>query len=252
MSIALKNENGDFIYFDVVTQYSQNFPSQVSQHPVDGSGVISDNAIKQNPRITISGMISGADFNTNKPNLIAEDRTWLGVNNVVSITEVATPITVSYDNNPNNLFPDVIGQFFTDSLPEINGINEVREASYNERILLEKLKLFYESKLLLSLYEFDSGVITNQISNLFITNISANESSDGDALTINLTLEKIQISTLVAEEIPEDVRTDLQERNAEQVNRGGQTGSDYTDQAETDLRSLLRTLLDTLTQSNTG
>lgn len=237
MTIALKSENGDFIYFDVVTQYSQNFPSQISQHPVDGAGVISDHVIKHNPRMQITALISGADFNSTKPDLIAEDRTLLGVNNVVSLNEVATPITVSYDRNPNNLFPDVIGQLFTDTLPEISGIVEGRNSSYSEKVIFTRLQQFYVDKVRTTVYEFDEGTIVEEILDMYITNISAKESSEnGDALVVTVSLEQAQITSLLEEELPEDAQESFQERSAERVSRGGQSdedGSENTNSATT-------------------
>lgn len=242
MTIALKSDAGDFIYFDAVTNYSQNYSSSVSQHPVDGSGVISDNVVKNNPVIKIRGVLSGADFNSSKPELISEDRNRLGVLSIVSDGEIAQPITVNYDTNPNTISPDVIGQFFTDSLPEISGLTEGREASYSERALSKVLKTFYEDRVQLTLYEFDDGTIVDEVTDLYLVGLPLEESAQtGDSIHFSLTLEKVQISTLIEEEIPEDIRSDFQEQAAERVNRGEQSTETFED-GDADLQAYLSSL----------
>ena len=228
--IALKNENGDFIYLDVVTQYTQTFTSQISQHPVDGSGVVSDHVIKQNPKIQIVAQITGADFNYSKPDLTAEDRNFIGVNQVVVSTDRASLVEVSYENNAFNLLPDVAGQFFSDSIPEVQNLSEGRDASYSEKILFEILKTFYKEKSKLTVYEFDNGgVDSNPTDNVFITNLSRNESAEnGDGLLLNITLEQVTISNLLETEIPEDVREDFQKKDAQKSNKGGVGSTDVT------------------------
>lgn len=227
--ITLKSPSGDFIYFDVVTKYSQNFSSQVSQHPVDGSGVVTDHVIKQNPKIQLTGFISGADFNFSKPDPISEDRVLLGVGSIVIDNDIAPAITVNYDNNSTNLLPDVAGQFFSDSLPEIDNLVEGRDASYSERILFSILEQFYKQKAELTLFEFDLGVIVNQIDSVFITSLSLEESAqNGDSLAFNITLEKVTFATLLEEEIPEDVQESFKKQNEDKVKKGGQGGTEVT------------------------
>lgn len=238
--ILLKSENGDFIYLDVVTQYSRSFNSQVTQHPVDGSGTTSDHVVKQNPRYQFVGKISGADFNFSKPRLTPESRAFIGIDQIVVESSIASEVEVSYDNNPLNLLPDVAGQFFSDTLPSIDNLNEIKESAYTEKALFEILKEFYNTKAKLSVYEFDNGDVSDPIENSFITSLNLNESvTDGDALAFDITLEQITISNLIEEEIPEDVALSLRGKAEEKANKGGQTGEEVDTSRLQDLTSFL-------------
>lgn len=242
--IILKNDLGDFIYLDVVTQYSRSFKSQVSQHPVDGSGTVSDNVTIQNPRLQIVGNITGADFNSGKPQLSPEDRAFVGINQIVVESDIASIIEVNYDNNPSNLFADVSREFFSDSLPEIENLNEGRDAVYSEKVLFEILKKFQRRKEKLSVYEFDNNTVSGQpIENVFIVNLSVNETATtGDALAFDITLEQVTISNLLREEIPEDVQQDLRAKNEEEQSKGEKS----TESVDSDQTGLTR---DTSTDS---
>lgn len=221
--IILKSENGDFIYLDVVTQYSRSLASQVSSHPVDGSGTVSDHVIKQNPRLQLVGNLSGADFNSGKPDLSPEDRVFIGISQIVVESDVADIISVSYEDNPLTLLPDVIGQFFTDTLPEVEGITDGRSSSYSEKILFSVLRSFYKNKRNLTLYEFDNGTVVETIEDVFITSLNVNETvTSGDSLAFDITLEQVTFSSLVEEEIPEDVQQAFREKTAEKQNKGGE------------------------------
>ncbi|QDP60436.1 MAG: hypothetical protein GOVbin1096_64 [Prokaryotic dsDNA virus sp.] len=242
--IVLKNNLGDFIYLDVVTDYSQSYTNQVSQHPVDGSGVVTDHVIRNNPKIQLRGFITGADFNSSKAQLESTDRNNIGINQLVVKSDIAEPITISYEDNPTNLLPDVAGQFFTDSLPQIENLSEGRDATYSERALFEVLKSFSEKKDELTLYEIEGNSVVNDEDRLIITNLNRSESAQtGDGIQFNMTLEKITFTYLVEEEVPEDVRKDFETKSEEEVNKGGQTGSDVEFNLENEsLASFLRSL----------
>lgn len=229
--IILKNDTGDFIYFDVVTQYSRSFGSQVSAHPVDGSGVVSDHVTKSNPRIQLVGSISGADFNSGKPNnLPAEQRNFIGIDQIVVPADIAQEISIRSENSPLDFAPDVVGQFFTDSLPQVNGISEGRDSLYAETILYNVLKSFYDNKVKLTLYEFDEGIVSSDpIEDVFITSLNINETvSSGDSFSFDITLEKVTFSNLLEEDIPEDVQEDFRKKSEEEESLGGDNGTDVT------------------------
>lgn len=234
--LALKSQQGDLVFFDVVSRYSRGFQSQATEHPVDGSGVISDHVINRNPSITINGYITGADFNSLKPQeLVDSDKETLGLQSVVVEGSVATPVQIDYDNNPTNLFPDVIGQFFTDTRPQISNISPSRGS---EKDIFKVLKSYRDTKAQLTLYEFDTingrdqivETIPEGISEaLFITGLNIDETAEvGDALAFSMTLAVLRISSLVEEEIPDYVREQYREKAADKSNKGVQQGEEAT------------------------
>lgn len=242
--IILKNETGDFIYLDVVTRYSRNLSSQITQHPVDGAGTTSDNVVIQNPRFQITGNITGADFNSSKPTLTSEDRFFIGIDQIVVESDVATIVEVNYEDSPKNLLPDIAGQFFSDTLPTIDNLNEGRDARYSERVLYEILQNFQLRKEKLSIYDFDNGSVdVSPVRNVFISSLKVNESATtGDALSFDMTLEQITIATLLKEKIPEDVQESFRKKNAEEKKRGEQAAAavEAAEEAEENIDSTLK------------
>jgi len=225
--IILKNENSDFIYLDVVSKYSTTLTSQLSQHPVDGAGVVSDHVTNQNPKISITGFISGADFNFSKPVLSAEDRSFIGIGRLLISTDIAREVEVLNNKPPLSLFPDVVGQAFSESLPEILNINEERNSSYSEKALYAVLKSFYDKKEELTLYEFDLGSVVDDLDRVFIVGLSVNETVEsGDSLAFNIDLERVTFSSLMETEIPEDVQQAFKKKVVEEKRIGGETASD--------------------------
>jgi hypothetical protein len=220
--IVLKNKTSDFIYLDVVTSYSKSLSSQVTQHPVDGSGTISDNVVANNAKFQIAGNITGADFNTGKPDraLGQEDRAYMGIEQIVVEGSVATAVQVSY--TPLNFLPDFIQTTLRDEAPVVNNLNENRASVYSEKVLFKVLQGFQESREKLTLYEFDEGLDTDStIENVFITSVSVREeATSGDSLVFDIGLEQIVISKLLEQELPEDVQEDFATRAAQVQKKG--------------------------------
>jgi len=247
MSIVLKSERGDFIYFDVVTSYTQTFQSQVTQHPVDGSGTVSDQVTKSNPIIKVRGFISGADFNSSKPpELSVEDRQFIGLDQVVVSSDIASIIEVKSEDSFTNLLPDVAGQFFTDKLPQIENLSENRESTYYEKILFGILLGFQVNKARLSIFEFDKGLIVEEIADLFITNLTESEKAEsGDALEIDVTLERVTFSTLMQATVETTPAEGVEAKTEPKVDKGNRTGSESEDTVtDTERDSTLRRGLD--------
>lgn len=243
--IILKNKNSDFIYLDVVTKYSQTLSSKVSQHPVDGFGVVSDHVTQENPKLKITGFLTGADFNLSKPRLTPEERGFIGIDQVVVESDIASAITVTSEDSPTDLLPNIAGQFFTDTLPEIEGISEDRDDSYSEKALFLKLESLYINKEVLSVFEFDDGsVVESFLPDVVITNLTIKESPEtGDALAFDLTLEQLTFSYLIETRVPVDVAEEQQQQVAEEAAKGDKSTDEVAaDEGEND-RTVLRSLV---------
>ena len=228
MSIALKSESGDFIYLDVVTGYSHTFQSQVSQHPVDGSGTVSDNVTKQNLVVKLKGFITGADFNSGKPkDLSAEDRKFIGVGQVVVESDIAGVIEVKSEDSLNSLLPGFASQFFTDVLPTIEGISEGRNSSYSEAVLFKVLEGFHDDKENLTIFEFDSGARVGQRTDMFITGLSLSEAAEsGDAIQFDITLEHITFSSLLEVIVETETAPAFENKAGGKVDLGTKSSTD--------------------------
>jgi hypothetical protein len=244
--IAIKSQEGDVVFFDVVTRYSQSFRSQLTQHPVDGAGTVSDHVVKQNPQVTLSGIISGADFNQSKPqNLSEEQRNRLQVGaSVIDPASIASIIEIKSEDGALNLLPGSVSQFTSNSVPTIENLSEGRG---NEKDVFTLLKGYSDRKEAVNIYEFDDVgegmTIVDELpekpsQRVYITNLSKDETAQqGDALTVNMTFQIATVTTLQEEEVPANMRQDVQDQAATGTSKGNQGANsneieDYVGDAE--------------------
>ncbi|MNQ49022.1 hypothetical protein D3C85_629130 [compost metagenome] len=226
MSLAIRwgsNEEPDnpsgFIYLNSVTSYNQEYTGQVTKHPVDSSANITDHYIKNNPTFSISGVVSGVDLSS-----IPYDIRDQNGNTVVNATP--QPVSIQFDNTVSGLLqylPDSIGQFLSKSFPSPIADVTNRTDLSSEILVKDLLRnvmdgLKYNPKTdkvesyitLVELYEFDGLNIRDIISDLVITSVRIREDADtGDALYLDMSLEKVQFALLEKTELPQDVQTTL-------------------------------------------
>ena len=229
--IAIKaSESGDVIFFDVVTRYSRGFQSQVTKHPVDGAGTVSDHVIKQNPTITVKGFVSGADFNSDSFASESNLRQALGTGNVYGERQSAGNITIT--SGPEGLITSItqsaIGQFLTEEKPKITGYDQSREDSE----VVKKLESIRDSKEAVTLHEFDREGAGGTLSivrdmpeesqqRAYLTGLNINEDAqNGDGKSLTLTFEIVTITTLQTAVVPEN--TEVQEQSAGMEAKGNQ------------------------------
>ena len=62
MTIAIKRENGDLIWFDAVTEFGRQYRGSVSSNPIETGGKITDHITTENPVFTLTAVVSDADI----------------------------------------------------------------------------------------------------------------------------------------------------------------------------------------------
>lgn len=225
MTLAIKwgDEASDvsgMIYFDAVTLYNRSYTGQVTKHPVDLGGNITDHFIRENPRFTLSGVISSVDISTNVATLSG-----ITGETIVNERGVVAPVQVGSSNQSliSRLLPASISQFTGSGKPEVTLDGERQEDRESIRELITNLTngvrfnedtgQFDPYVEVIRLYEFDGVTLRRATDNLVITSINYNESSDsGDALYVDLQIEQVTFAYLKKTEIPQDVQSSLQKK----------------------------------------
>lgn len=233
MSLALSWGDGDtqnsgFIVFDAVTAYTRNTKGQVTKHPIANGGVVADHFIKDNPTITLSAVISGADISTNT--YLIRD---LAGNKPINAFQAPNPVSVNSTDQSvlQKFIPDSIGQFMSDSTPQVvidsareDLLEQVREALENLNsgvIFNEKTGQFDPNIQLVKIYEYDGTVLRKIINNLVVTNISFKEDTNsGYALYFDMTLEQVTFAFLKKGKIPKDVLDSLKKKAEKKDTKG--------------------------------
>ncbi len=221
MSLAIRwgsNDEPDkpsgFIYFDVVTSYTQEYRGQVTKHPVDRGASITDHFIKENPVYNVSGVITGVDISP-IPALIRDSENNIPVN---AKQQPDALEVVQEDVGLLKFLPDSIGQFLNFGKPSIKVMDtslriDATQISKNLIIKLLDGYIFNESTgnfesyiQTVSLYEFTGTVVGSITHDLVITSFKVREDeSTGEGLYFDATLERVTFVTLERAEIPSDV-----------------------------------------------
>lgn len=249
MSLSIKwgdnnSADGGFITFDAVTAYSRNYSGRVTSHPVDSGSMITDSFIKENPKFTVSAVITGIDLSTGSFNLQDEE------GNRPSNTRFApNPVSVNSTDQSvlTKFLPDSIGQFIPDTQPNVV-MDDVR-ASIVDQIgellsdLVSGVRVnretgrFENDINLLKLYSYQDGLLNKVINNIVMTSIQFKEAPEtGYALYCDMTFEQVSFATLKLTDIPTDVANAVKPQAAskESLGRTDSTVKDPDDPDNTD------------------
>jgi hypothetical protein len=200
MTIALLRKNGDLIWLDAVTQFSEKFSGTVSSHPLESGNVISDHTTINNRIFTLQGVVSDADFNLNRPDIPqgsgSSGELWK-INNKQFINN--TPVTsfVEINSGPviSKLIPESIAQIQKTTVPivlfptteKIKVMLKIRDEFITAQQNAEEI----------SVVEFRDDDIYRVVDQCIITSMDFSEQVDGgDALYVSLTLEQVRYATV--------------------------------------------------------
>lgn len=215
MSLAIKwgdndPENGGFIYFDAVTAFTQDFTGQVTKHPIDGGASITDHFVKENPKFTLSAVITGVDVSSGSYNIVDENGT-----SPFNVRPAPTAVSVTSTDNSilSKFIPDSIGQFLPDQTPEVTMDSERSSVVDQIADLISELVSgvrinnqtgeFENNINLIKLYSYKRNLLNKVINNLVITSVRFNEDANtGDALYCDITFEQVSFAELRLTTIP--------------------------------------------------
>lgn len=234
MTLAIKwgddtSDVSGMIYFDAVTVYNRSYTGQVTKHPVDLGGNITDHFIRENPRFTLSGVISSVDISTNVATLSATTG-----ETIINERGVVAPVQVGSSDQSiiSRLLPASISQFVgSTGKPDVVLDAERQEDRESIRELItnltngvrfnEKTGQFDPYIEIIKLYEFDGVTLRRVTGNLVITSIAYNESPEsGEALYVDLQIEQVTFAYLKKTQIPKDVAQSLRGKSAPKADKG--------------------------------
>jgi len=178
--------------------------------------------------ITVSAVISGADISTNT--YLIQD-----LEGNVPFNSSVAPSAVSVNSTDQSVLkkflPDSIGQFLSDSTPEVvmdgareDLLEQVRGSleQLNSGIVFnEKTGQFDPNIQLVQLYEYDGSLLRKVINNLVVTNLNFKEDpSSGYALYFDMTFEQVTFAFLKKTTVPKDITNSLKKKAAAPSTKG--------------------------------
>lgn len=233
MSLALRWEDtdgGGFVYLDSVTLYSHDYSGKITSHPIDVGSNVSDHYFKNNPKYKITAVISGVDISTG---------TYLIQDSAGNVPYNASPApsAVSVNSTDSSVLkkfiPDSLGQFLSDSTPEVTTdaartdlIDQIREmliSLTSGELLNQETGEFNPNIKLVELYEYDGYKLNRPINRLVLTSVNFRETPDtGYALYCDFSFEQISFASLKKTQIPKDVQASIKKKTDSKVSKGKQ------------------------------
>ena len=188
MTIAIMFDNSDILWIDAVVQYSRNYPSKITKHPIALGATISDNIIRDPLTISIQGIISNADFNIGRSDTDADNLGNLLNNNPINQSVSVTTATLSPLGSVISALSPVS---LADPIPNIS-MQKVR-AQNIVQIADSKLTNCWTNGQTVTILDLDeNGFVIRSFENMAINNYGPEENPDtGDALEFKLQLEQI-------------------------------------------------------------
>lgn len=240
MSLAIKwgdeaPESSGFLFMDAVTVYTQSYRGKLTQHPIDGGGLISDHFVRENPVITISAVITGVDISTGTFLISDPENKETPYN--AQVAPAATSVNSTDGSLLRQFIPNSISQFLPDTIPEVvmadsrdNILEDIRDMlirlvysgkKYND--ITQQFDSVIQS---VKLYEYQGNVIVRQLpafenEHLVITDVTFKEDANsGFALYCDIRFEQVEFVSLQKTVIPKDVAASLNKKAPTNSNKG--------------------------------
>lgn len=202
MALAFLFEDDSVMYLDAVESYTKGYSSNISNHPIDKSAVITDHVSKDNPSFSLRGVISAADFHvtyTRSPDLLEEN-----IN-----SESNQPVSGVEINSPSTLLdylPGSVQQFLSSTHAAEVVVDPFR--GFSHQVARDRMNRAWEKSELITLLDYDFDITTGRsvsvrrVENCLIQNYTDNEDvQTGDAFEFTVTLQKVRFSHLKSVDI---------------------------------------------------
>lgn len=229
MTIAIRRDNGDILWFDAIEGFDEAYASTVTKHPVATGGFVADHVTKDNPRFSLKGILSDADFNYNRPQLdynttlatvglTQETVEFPTVTRKQFVNNTPTNSPVAINSNVNvfkSFLPESISQFTNTSIPEVI-VTEQPKVKSASAVRLD-LMTMRDQKETFTLVDFEDNLVRRSWSNCIFTSVTFSETPEGGdarALFPNMEIEQVVFTTV------ENVRIKLKP-----INKGRQPGT---------------------------
>ncbi|AGR88972.1 hypothetical protein 18_00068 [Pseudomonas phage Epa18] len=229
MTVAIQRESGDIIWFDAILNLNISRANQVTQHVVESGASVTDHVIAQNQKMTLSGVVSDADFNLDRPVITAADAQAFGITPkpFVNSTPVTSGpiITPGADTAWTNFLPETVNQFLDLDRPTVVVPAAPKEKGAN--LIREELDRITRDRERIVLLDFEGSAVRTIFQNVVITSISFKEDpQSGESLYVDLAFEVIRTTTFQTAAIPKKVSDSIKNKASEKQAKGKQAPKD--------------------------
>lgn len=238
---VLMRKNGDILWFDAILDFSKTYSGQVTKHPIERGGVISDHVTLENISYTLNGVISNADFNRDRmsgaelaslQDFIDEEFSSGGARvQILNNEPLDDPAEIKYSENPLTKFlPEAAAAFLDNTAPVVSMSQPFRLNSAN--VMENYFTFMQRSKEEFTVLEIAGNIVQRYANNCIFTNVTFKvDPESGDAVYPSLAFESVVWADSALVKIPKRVTDKLKSKAAPKENKGAQTGSKTEDEA---------------------
>ncbi|WJM55323.1 hypothetical protein QUC26_09295 [Pseudomonas asiatica] len=232
---ALRKANGDILWFDAITALSEKYSAAVTRHPLASGSLISDHTTFDNPKFTISGILTDADFNLTRPTLSDTD---LNTNKqYINNTQTVYPVQITDKSSINKILPEVIAQFTKDTIPDVYVTPQ--EKAKTAQAVKDDMVNMITNRELFTFIEFEGAVVVKTFSNCVLTGADFKEdTTTGEGIFPNLEFE--QVSFAVVQNVQVKIKNKGRQTGVTTTTAGASdpatSASDYSTKSVTDFR----------------
>lgn len=190
---ALLRENGDVLYFDAITALAEQYSAAVTKHPLANGAKVSDHTTFENPRFSISGILSDADFNSNRPTISAGNIN--GNKQYLNNTQTVYPVQISATSSINRFMPEVVAQFTKDAIPEVyvTPQDKAKTALAVKQNMIDMIT----NREVFTFFEYSNGVIPKTYTNCVLTRADFKEDErTGEGVFPELEFEQVSFAVV--------------------------------------------------------
>ncbi|MDH1927787.1 phage baseplate protein [Pseudomonas sp. GD03696] len=234
---ALLRANGDVLYFDAITALAEQYSAAVTKHPLASGAKISDHTTFENPRFSISGILSDADFNSNRPTISTGDIN--GNKQYLNNTQTVYPVQISEKSNINRMMPEVVAQFTKDQIPEV--FVTPQDKAKTAQAVKDNMINMITNREVFTFFEFANGVIPKTYPNCVLTRADFKEDErTGEGIFPELEFEQVSFAVV------QNVKVKIIKSKGRQVGKTtnvktqpdpSKAPSSYTKESATDFRA---------------
>lgn len=194
MTYAIRRDNGDVLYFDAITDFTETYTAQITKHPLASGALISDHTITENKKFSLKAVLSDADFNLNRP----QDEGFRSVQDKQFTNNTETDITVSISTTGSKLrsfLPEVVSQFTASTIPTVT-VTAQSKAKTAKAVRGDLIRMF-EDKESFILIEYNTNLVARSWFNVSMVSLSFTENADsGEGLFPIMELEEAKYTNV--------------------------------------------------------
>lgn len=189
MTYAIRRQNGDVLWFDAITDVTEDYTATISKHPLSTGSFISDHTTVDNKKFNIRAVLSDADFNLNRPS----EEGWRSVSDkqYTNDTQTAKTVVIKQEGAKwRSFLPEVVSHFTANTIPVVT-VTPQSKVKTAHAVRLDLIGLL-EDRESFTLVEYNTNLVARSWENVVMTGLSFTEDPEtGEGLFPVMQMEQV-------------------------------------------------------------